>query len=139
MQKNVTSFDTSRHHIYIEPTVIDLKGLNYNVTGILDTGAPKTEFSDQFLIHTGFIESLTEIVIKPGLQTQKYRRITLPSVIICGHKIDCFDVFVSRFEKSWGIDALIGLDFFRRFMITVDYSNGFLVTEPLRPPNFQKR
>jgi hypothetical protein len=54
----------------------------------------------------------------------------LPSVIICGHKTECFDVFVSRFEKSWGIDALIGLDFFRRFMITVDYSNGFLITEP---------
>jgi len=127
MQRNITSFDTERHHIYIEP--IDLKGLKYSVTGILDTGAPKTEFSDQFLIHTGFIESVTAATIKPGLQTQKYRMITLPSVIICGHKIDCFDVFVSRFEKSWGIDALIGLDFFRRFMITVDYSKGLLITE----------
>jgi hypothetical protein len=48
MQRNATSFDTDRHHIYIEATVIDLKGLTYSVTGILDTGAPKTEFSDQF-------------------------------------------------------------------------------------------
>ncbi len=118
MRRNVTSFDTDRHHICIEPTIIDLKGLKYSVTGILDTGAPKTEFSDQFLIHTGFIGSVTETVIKPGLQTQKYRKITLPSVIICGHKFDCFDVFVSRFEKSWDIDALIGLDFFRCFMIS---------------------
>lgn len=30
MQRNITSFDTSRHHIYIEPTVIDLKGLKYS-------------------------------------------------------------------------------------------------------------
>jgi hypothetical protein len=126
----VTLFDIRRHHIYIEPELIDVKGLRYSVTGILDTGAPKTEFSDQFLVHTGFIESAAESIIKPGLQTQKYRRITLPSVMICGHKIDRFDVFVSRFEKSWGIDALIGLDFFRRFMITVDYSKGFLITAP---------
>ncbi|MCP4134785.1 MAG: hypothetical protein GY754_27670 [bacterium] len=127
MQRNVTSFDTGRHHIHLELSVTDLKGLKHSVAGILDTGAPKTEFSDQFLIHTDFIDSAAEAVIKPGMQTQKYGVISLPSLIICGHKIDCFDVFVSRFEKSWGIDALIGLDFFRRFLVTVDFLNGFLI------------
>ncbi len=96
----------------------------------MDTGAPKTEFSDQFLMHAGFVESVAEATIKPGLQTQKYGMTTLPSVEICGQKIDGFDVFVSHFEKSWGIDALIGLDFFRRFLITIDYLNDFLIAEP---------
>ena len=41
-----------------------------------------------------------------------------------------FEFFVSHFEQSWGIDALIGLDFFRRFLVTIDYKNGFLVTSP---------
>ncbi len=130
MQRTVTSFDTDRHHIHIEFTVTDLKGLKHSVAGILDTGAPKTEVSDQLLVHTGLIESAEKATIKPGLQTQKYGMTILPSVIICGHEIDNLDVFVSHFEKSWGIDALIGLDFFRRFMITVDYLNGFLITEP---------
>lgn len=127
MQRTVTSFDTSSHHIHIEFIVTDLKGIKHSVAGILDTGAPKT---DQFLIHAGFVESVAEPKIKPGLQSQKYGMTTLPSVEICGHRIDEFDVFVSHFEESWGIDALIGLDFFRRFLITADYLNGFLIVEP---------
>ncbi len=108
----------------------------HSVAGILDTGAPRTEFSDQFLVHTGFMNSTNENVsIKSGLQTQKYGMMTLPSVTICGHQMDDFEVFVSHFEESWGIDALIGLDFFRRFLVTIDYTNGVLVTSPYETKN----
>jgi hypothetical protein len=69
-----------------------------------------------------------KVNIKQGLQTQKYNKISLPSVEICGHKINNFEVFVSRFEESWGVDALIGLDFFRRFIVTVDFSKGLIIT-----------
>jgi hypothetical protein len=134
MGKTETSFDTNKHHINIEFIVTDPKGLTHSVAGILDTGAPKTEFSDQFLIHAGFIDSVSPPKIKPGLQTQKYGTIALPSVGICGHKIYDFNVFVSHFEKSWGIDALIGLDFFRLFIVTLDFSKGLLIAEPYPMP-----
>ena len=131
MQENITSFDTSRHHIHIELMVIDPKGVLHSVAGILDTGAPRTEFSDQFLMHTGFINNQNkEAKLKPGLQTQKYGIVELPSVTICGHRISPFEVFVSYFEQSWGIDALIGLDFFRHFLVKIDYMNGILITSP---------
>ena len=133
MEKNITSFDTNKHHIHIELVVTNPKGIIYSVAGILDTGAPRTEFSDDFLVHTGIIETQNEkISLQPGLQTQKYGKVTLPSIIICGHKIDFFDVFVSHFEPSWGIDALVGLDFFRNYLVTVDYSNGILLTTPIQ-------
>ncbi len=51
-------------------------------------------------------------------------------MIICGHEMNDFEVFVSYFETSWGVDALIGLDFFRRFLITVDFLGGNLIVEP---------
>ncbi|RKZ80968.1 MAG: hypothetical protein DRR19_22845 [Candidatus Parabeggiatoa sp. nov. 1] len=87
--------------------VTNPKGIVYNVAGILDTGAPRTEFSDPFLVHSGFLETKSEKVsLKPGLQTQKYGKIILPSVTICLHQIDFFEVFVSHFDSSWGIDAL---------------------------------
>ncbi|MBU0511128.1 MAG: hypothetical protein KJ638_05420 [Chloroflexi bacterium] len=131
MPENNTSFDVSKHHIHLEFIVTDLNGIWHSVTGILDTGAPRTEFSDQFLTHTGFLDAKNEKTrLKPGLQTQKYGLIELPLVQICGHQIRSFEVFVSHFEQSWGIDALIGLDFFRRFLVTIDYKNGFLVTSP---------
>ncbi len=132
MQENITSYDTTKHHIHIDMIVTNPKGIIYNVAGILDTGAPRTEFSDQFLVHSGFIETKSEQVkLKPGLQTQKYGKIILPSVTICHHQINFFEVFVSHFEPSWGIDALVGLDFFRRFRVTIDYSNGILLTRQI--------
>lgn len=135
MQENNTAFDTSKHHIHLEFMVTDLNGLSHSVAGILDTGAPRTEFSDQFLMHTGFIDARNEKTrFKSGLQTQKYGLIELPSVNICGHQISSLEVFVSHFEESWGIDALIGLDFFRLFLVTIDYKNGFLITSPYEKP-----
>ena len=137
MQDNITFYDTNKHHIHIDMIVTNPKGINYSVAGILDTGAPRTEFSDHFLVHSGFLEIKSEKVsLKSGLQTQKYDKITLPSVTICHHQIDFFEVFVSHFEASKGIDALVGLDFFRSFRVTIDYSNGILLTTPIE--NFGK-
>ena len=131
MPENKTSFDTDKHHIHLEFIITDLNDIWHSVAGILDTGAPRTEFSDHFLIYTGFLDTKNEKArLKPGLQTQKYGLIELPSITICGHQIKSFEVFVSHFEQSWGIDALIGLDFFRRFQVTIDYKSGFIVTSP---------
>lgn len=49
---------------------------------------------------------------------------------ICQQRIEGLEVVVSRFDEIWGIDALIGLDFFRRFRVTVDYRAGHIITEP---------
>ena len=48
MPISLTSFDKTAHHIYVEFFVTVPGGLKHNVIGILDTGAPRTEFSDQF-------------------------------------------------------------------------------------------
>lgn len=127
-----TAFDKKRHHIHIEFFVTDAKGEKWSFDGILDTGAPRTEFNDVFLAHAGFIPlPQREISLKEGLQTQKYGKIILPSVEICGHAIERFEVMVSHFERSWGVAALIGLDFFRQFRVTVDHRAGQIITEPL--------
>ena len=55
----------------------------------------------------------------------------LPSITICGQTIENLEVMVSRFDPAWGIAALIGLDFFRRFKVTIDYGSGQLVCERL--------
>lgn len=128
----VTPFDTSRHHIHTEFSVMDSTGTPHRCEGVIDTGAPWTEFNNDFLAHAGFIVPPDdEISIKPELETQKYAKIVLPSITICGHTIDDFKVMVSRFDPAWGIAALIGLDFFRRFKVIIDYGAGVLVCQPL--------
>ncbi len=132
MPNTITLFDTNEHHIHVPFSLVSPSGKTENPFGILDTGAPRTEFSDAFLVHMGFIGTPHfQIQIKEGLQTQKHGKIVLPSLVICGHTLQNFEVMVSRFDKSWGIAALIGLDFFKRFRVTIDYKAGHLMTEPL--------
>lgn len=132
MQHTITLFDTTKHHIHIRFFATDPRGQRHSLDGVLDTGAPRTEFSDKFLEFAGFIKKTNKnIAIKSGLQTQKYGKLILPYVEICGYTIKDFEVFASRFEESWGVDALIGLDFFKRFRVTIDYKAGHLMTEPL--------
>jgi len=130
--QNITTFDTSARYIHLLIYVTTHDSKRHKFDAILDTAAPSTEFSDEALEATGLLESKQEdIQLKPGLQTQKYGRVVIPQIEICSHVINDLDVFVSHFDKSWGIKALIGLDFFRRFCTTINYKKGALITEPL--------
>ena len=128
---NVTRFDPHERYICLPMIIEGVDGTNYDMNALLDTGAPATEFSDEALQYAGFLEGPSvDISLKPGPQTQKYGKIILPHLQVCSHPIAGLEVYVSHFEKSWGIDALIGLDFFRRFRVTIDYQQGQLLTEP---------
>lgn len=130
--RTVTPFDPSRHHIHIPFWVADTAGKEYCLDGVIDTGAPWTEFNDEFLARAGIVTPAAEDVqIKPELQTQKYAKVVLPSITICGQPVADLEVMVSRFDPGWGIAALIGLDFFRRFRVTIDYGSATLACEPL--------
>ncbi len=131
MPKFKTFFDTCLHHIFLEFFVTNDSGIRHSVIGILDTGAPRTEFSDRFLTHTGFIKPTdSPTQLNNGLQTRKYAKIKLPKAEICHYMIDEFEVIVSYFDESWGVDALIGLDFFRENLVTINYSKGIIISEP---------
>lgn len=129
---NFTKFDPRQRYLTLSIFVSDNSGEKHLMKALLDTGAPSTEFSDEALEFLGFLDKTEhDIKLKHGLQTQKYGKITIPHIEICSHAIKKLDVYVSHFEKSWGVKALIGLDFFRRFRVTIDYEAGHIVTEPL--------
>lgn len=130
--RNITAFDRQLHHLYIPVFLNTPDGERHELDAVLDTGAPLSEFSDQFLQYVGLIKKAKkEITLKSGLETQRYGKIVLPPIEICGHNIQNIQVCVSHFDKHWGVDALIGLDFFRQFRVTIDYKEGWIITEPL--------
>lgn len=128
----VTAFDTEKRYIFI-PTYITTKtGNQEKLDAILDCGAPSIELSDRALQLAGFLDTPHEdIKLKPGQATQKYDKICLPKIEVCSHAMTDVSVYVSPFDTSWGIDALIGIDFFRRFEVKVNYKYGRIVTMPL--------
>lgn len=129
---NITVFDPREHHIRLVGSMKTAEGVDLEFRAILDTGAPNTELSDQFLVAAGLMEDADgKVDIKRGLETQKYDKMILSEVKICGHIINDMKVYVSHFDKHWGVDALIGLDFFRRYRVTVDYGAAHIITESL--------
>jgi len=130
---NITTFNTDAPYIYLSISVIFGNAAHHEFDAIFDTGAPLTEFSDTALHYAGFLSTTKPVIVKNGLQTQKYEKIILPQIQICGHSIENLEVFVSHFEKSWGIDALIGLDFLRRFKVEIDYSKGIITSDAIAP------
>ncbi|MBI2336692.1 MAG: aspartyl protease family protein [Deltaproteobacteria bacterium] len=113
-------------------SIVDKFGIAHTFRGILDTGAPTTEFSDEFLNTIGLLKSNQKlnIEVSPFEQTKKYGKLTIPKIKCLGQEIENVAVRVAKFAEGWGIDALIGLDFFRLFRVTIDYQSGSVITEP---------
>ena len=128
---NFTTFNTSAPYIFLSVYVKSVDNKIHEFDAIFDTGAPATEISDKALHYAGFIGSTEDTDLKDGLQTQKYSRIILPEIQICGHPVEDLNVYISHFEKSWGIDALIGLDFLRKHKVEIDYSRSLIITEKM--------
>lgn len=124
--RTTTTFDSCRHHIYLKADIYTGEGLPWSLDALLDTGAPWTEVSDRFLRYAGLMTAGQDVVLQPGLQTQKYGKLVLPELRVCGQTLTDLEIRVSRFQESWGVDALIGLDFFRRFSVTIDYDRAVL-------------
>ena len=79
--QNVTTFDSQQRYILLQIAVADKNEKLRDCIAILDTGAPASEFSDEVLRYLGFLEKTEQnISLKPGLQTQKYGKIVLPSL-----------------------------------------------------------
>lgn len=128
--QNITRFDINAHHIYTPLFIISENEEEFELNAVLDTGAPVTEIYNTALVYAGLLEpEEKEVTIKPGLLTQKYGKLTLPNLKICGHELKDQTIYVSQFDYEWGVDALIGLDFFKKFRVTIDYKQGLLVTE----------
>lgn len=129
--RSFTAFDPDKRYILLPIFVANKKNEIRDFMALLDTGAPSTEFSDEVLQYLGFLDDLNDnVTLKDGLQTQKYGKVILPHLEICSRAVDNLEVYVSHFKKSWGVKALIGLDFFRQFCVTIDYKAGQIITEP---------
>lgn len=125
--QTITPFDTSRHHIHLQLLLVDESGQTWDLDAILDTGAPRTELNATFLRMVGLWSGAEDAGPGGSLETRKLDRVVLPQVEVCGQTMTNLEANVSEFAPSWGVAALVGLDFFRRFQVTIDYDHGRLV------------
>ncbi len=88
-----TPFDTNEHHILINVVIDTGHEIRWRIKAILDTGAPWTEISDEFLHNAGIPGDVPKnISIPEGLQTQRHGKLVLPEVGVCGQTLSNIEV-----------------------------------------------
>ena len=94
----------------------------------LDTGATGTVINVGMLVALGYDPALTpeRIQVTTGSGVEFVPRITLDKIVALGHERRHFAVLGHTLPPSAGIDGLLGLDFVRGQMLTVDFRTGTL-------------
>jgi predicted aspartyl protease len=102
-------------------------------TGILrlalDTGATATVINTGMLVALGYDPALVpdRIQITTGSGVEFVPRIPLQKLVALGQERTNFPVLCHTLPPSAGIDGLLGLDFLRGQMLSIDFRTGTLM------------
>jgi len=92
----------------------------------LDTGATGTLINTGMLVALGYDPalSLDRFQVTTGSGVEFVPKITLQRLVALGNERTCFPVLGHTLPPSAGIDGLLGLDFVRGQILTVDFRTG---------------
>ena len=97
----------------------------------LDTGATTTLINSAMLVSIGYDPALSSdrVQITTGSGLEFVPRLVVRRLIALGSERAEFSVLCHTLPPSAGVDGLLGLDFLRGRMLTIDFSNGFMTLE----------
>ncbi len=94
----------------------------------LDTGATSTVVNVGMLVALGYDPALApdRIQVTTGSGVEFAPRVTLRRILALGVERTDFHVLGHTLPPNAGVDGLLGLDFFRGQVLTVDLRNGWV-------------
>lgn len=92
----------------------------------LDTGATSTLINVGLLVAIGYDPAVapTRVEMTTGSGIEFTPRLTVAKMTALGHSRTGFPVLGHTLPPSAGVDGLLGLDFFRNRILTVDFREG---------------
>ena len=92
----------------------------------LDTGATTTVVNMGLLVAIGYDPALVpdRIQVTTGSSVEFMPRVILDKIVALGQERKDFPVLCHTLPPSAGVDGLLGLDFFRRRSLSIDFRNG---------------
>jgi aspartyl protease len=92
----------------------------------LDTGATTTAINTAPLVALGYDPALTPIRVQvtTGSGVEFVPRISLLGITALGHQRLGFEVLCHTLPPSAGVDGVLGLDYFRGQVLTLDFIQG---------------
>lgn len=97
----------------------------------LDTGATATLVNVGMLVSIGHDPALSSdrLQVTTGSGVEFAPRITLEKIAALGEERTNFPILCHTLPPSAGVDGLLGLDFFRARMLTIDFRRGQIFLE----------
>ena len=120
-----TPFDPKRHLVGIEVRLFGPSGA-IKARLALDTGASSTVISKEILVTIGYDpDALPQTVnFTTGSQVESAARVTVDKLQALGQERPNFSVIAHTLPSTASIDGLLGLDFLRNHVLTLDFVNG---------------
>lgn len=121
------SFDPDASLIYVKARVYSTKGI-YSLLLALDLGASTTMISRKRLRRFGYDLSADLEVVKviTGSRVEFSQTITVDKLTAINQQRIDFPVLAYDLPPEAGIDGVLGLDFFRKQNLNVDFRNGLI-------------
>jgi predicted aspartyl protease len=122
------SFDPNLEAVLVRGMVSGPSGLAVKVTLVLDTGATTSVMNSDALTRVGYDPAASpdrEKVLTGG-GVQNLPRLVLNRLETLGQDRIDFPVLCHDFPPTAGIDGLLGLDFLRGLVLTLDFRVGFI-------------
>jgi len=103
----------------------------------LDSGATRTLINSSLLVAVGYdpaaAHERTEVTTGSGVEFAA--KVPVNKIIALGQEREDFSVLAHTLPPSAGVDGVLGLDFLRGLILTIDFRNGRLtVAEPSDVP-----
>jgi predicted aspartyl protease len=92
----------------------------------LDTGATTTLLNNSLLVAAGYDPAKSEdrVEITTGSGVEYVARVKLRKLTALGEERTDFAVLAHTLPPSAGVDGLLGLDFLRGSLLTIDFNSG---------------
>jgi len=119
------SFDASRGLIVVKAELVGPDGIGV-LQFALDTGATASVVNVEMLLAIGYdpMVASDRVQVTTGSGVEFAPRVELQRLTALGHERLGFPVLGHTLPPSAGVDGLLGLDFFRGLVLTLDFAAG---------------
>lgn len=124
-------FDPSRSLIVVDTEITsEDKSYRHNMLLALDTGASRTMVSWLIARRLGYRPEFSPLVertrIVTGSGVEYVPEITTTEIRSLGRTVRGLPILVHDLPPEIGVDGLLGLDFLRRYRLSVDFKKGLI-------------
>lgn len=116
------SFDSTKQLVVVKVRIVGPAG-GATLNLAIDTGASATVIGWDSLGIVGYepADAFGKVQMTTGSKTEIVPKIKLKQIVALGKRRQGLEILAHSLPKGASVDGLLGLDFFRRYKLTIDF------------------